>query len=409
MGIKDTIKSLWVGERQRPQQDKSSEPHFEQDFRLDRTKERKLHNDYDLAFDGYANNGDVYAIVKMIASKSSEIDLNINKYFGGKKFLVEKGYVYDLIYNDLTESLDSKVFKMMLNLNLTGDVFLRKVKTVLDSKPSRLEVLRSASITIERDSNNEVKRYSYQDNLNNKYQYFEPEEVIHIMLYNPVRETGRGMSPLQAGYHSLMASNDLNIASESLLLNQGSSKLASTKKDSIMTPEVARQLQREVNKKVGGARKMGQLTVTSADVEVHDIGANAKDLELLATYPIKLRQLCTIFGVDSSFFNDHEAKTYNNRLEAEKSFINNAVKPNLEFVFKEIEREMRRYEDVYFELDYSNQDCLQEDQKLRAEKNTIVSNGIMSVLTAQIDDNKKAQILIDNWGFDKEKLKNYGL
>ena len=52
----------------------------------------------------------------------------------------------------------------------------------------------------------------------------EKENMMFIKYQNPTivgNETARGMSPLQAGYLSLMASNEVNVANSEILKNKG--------------------------------------------------------------------------------------------------------------------------------------------------------------------------------------------
>ena len=53
------------------------------------------------------------------------------------------------------------------------------------------------------------------------------------------------------------------------------------------------------------------------------------DLRLIENQVITLRQLCNIYSVDSSLFNDPANKTFNNRKEATKALYTESVLPTL--------------------------------------------------------------------------------
>jgi len=358
-----------------------------------------------LASYGFATNADVYAMISMIAFKSSEIPINfLRPNYKGEQVIDTSSDAYGLLYEDKEQGYKSKIIEMMTNILTTGDLYIEKVNSFSGSTPERLSVLRSASVKTELNANGDTIALMYCEN--SKYRRIDYDNVIHIELYDPLYNPyNKGLSPLQAGYQVLTASNDLQLAASSLYKNQGSSVLLSDNSGSMNGDDESKDLQRALNSRIGGAGKAGQVTVTSADVALHNLGMSSRDLELIKSQPIKLRQMCNIYGVDSSFFNDPDNKTYNNRKTAEKALINNGVKPKFELIIEGIERDFRKAENVSLEFDYSGLDCLQEDQRERAEKDVIVSNGIIGVLQSGLLPAQQIQVLVDVWGYTIEDAK----
>jgi phage portal protein BeeE len=62
-----------------------------------------------------------------------------------------------------------------------------------------------------------------------------------------------------------------------------------------------------------GASKFGKAIATSANVDFIQMGMDATQLKIIESAVMKLRDLCNLYGVDSSLFNDPANKTYNNR------------------------------------------------------------------------------------------------
>jgi HK97 family phage portal protein len=362
-------------------------------------------NDSTLTSFGYATNSDVYSVVSMIAYKMSEIPVDVLKlgFKGGYEVDIDSD-VYNLLHNDLKETFKDKIIKSAINLNLTGDLFLEKVFVSSEEFPDYLKVLRSSDTYLETDGYGNVTRVNYRDY--NLTRYIPYNNIIHVKLYDPTSSNDlRGLSPLQAGYKVLDASNDLQTAASNLYKNMGASWLVSDNTGILRTADEAKDLQDSLNKRVGGASKAGQVTVTGVDATVHQIGMSSKDLELMKSQPIKLRQMCSLYGVDSSFFNDPESSTYNNRKVAEKAFLNNAVKPKLEIILKAIEQDINRVRTIKIRPIYDGLDCLQEDQKEMADKNKVVSESITALLISETLPAQKIFMLISVWGYEEEEAK----
>lgn len=397
MGLKSIIKSFFE-----PEDIRHSAPYSEEFYTGFRYKK---HSDHLLSKMGYATNADVYALVQMIGNKMSEIPVEVKKQdLKGGYVLDENSDVYDLLHGDSFETFKEKIIKASINLNITGDLFIQKIYTVSDSFPSRLKILRSSQVHLECNWKNEVTTLRYCDH--NYYINIPYDEIIHVKRYDPVNNYDhRGLSPLQAGYLALDASNDIQTASARLYKNLGASWLISDRSGTLRTEEEASALQKAINKRLGGADKAGQVTVTGIDTDVTQLGMSSKDMELMKSQPMKLRQMCNLFGVDSSFFNDPENKTFNNRKTAEKAFINNAVKPTLELILGAIERDINRDRSVILVPNYSGLDCLQEDQKERVEKNRIETESITALLTSELSNEQKIMSLIKIWGMEEEEAK----
>lgn len=356
-----------------------------------------------LVEDGYATNADVYAIISSLANKASEIPAHIwRRNFRGEYEIDDRSEAYRLLHGDPDESYKQKIIKAMININATGDVYFEKIESAGQSLPSRLKVLQSASVDPVYNSQGTIAYVNYT--YDGKYRKIMYEDLIHVKLYDPTCNARQeGMSPLRAGYNVLSASNDLQVASSAMYKNQGSNSLLSDNSGKMRDSTEAKRVQNELNKKIGGARNAGKVTVTSADVKLLNLGMSARDMELIKSHPIKLRQLCNVFGTDSSFYNDPENSTYNNRKEAEKATINNGVKPKLELIINTIEHSINQVDDVEIRLDYSVLDCLQENQKERAEKNKIVTDALRDLLQSDLTPEQKAFILEKTWGYTEEE------
>lgn len=362
-----------------------------------------------LTNEGFATNSDLRAIIERLSQRTAEVEVSTQR----NNINIEQGLFYDLFFNDPDESFFSKVYKSITNIKCSGDIFLEFKTSFLTDQdsfgnqvPSRVKVHRSGLVTINQNSDNSVKDYTVSEesesyNVPSKY-------MLHIKLYDPSTyglKTKRGISRVQSSYKVLHASNEIQTASASIYKNQGASALISDKSGILADGDNAKKLQKALDDRIGGSEKAGKVTITGADATLLQLGMSSKDLELLKSQPMKLRQLCAVFGDNSIMYNDPEGTTYNNVGFARKQTFINGVRPDLRLFIDEVNRYMQNWDSgVFLVADYSKVEELQADKKEEADKNTVISNGVQAVLTNEsLNRSQKITILVDVWKMDKEK------
>jgi phage portal protein BeeE len=160
-----------------------------------------------------------------------------------------------------------------------------------------------------------------------------------------------------------------------------------------------------------GASKFGKAIATSANVDFIQMGMDATQLKIIESAVMKLRDLCNLYGVDSSLFNDPANKTYNNRKEAEKSMFTNAVIPVNQKDIQSLsewllpgwnERDNTTYE---IRQNLSSIPVLHEDEDKRAAKQEKVSKIFISILEAQISNEQKVFSLMRSLDYSEDEAK----
>ncbi len=404
MGIVKTIKSIIDYSRPTSFSGQSSTTFLN----FGKTKLQKQ-SDKTLIEEGYTFNPEVYGIILRIANTGAQIPVVISKTNNRKReFIVDSGDLFDLIFNDTRSSYKSKMKESIINFLSSGDLFIEFLESVGFTKPSNIKINRSSCTEVLRDANGGVTGYRVQD-VNSSY-IVEPRLMLHIQNYDPSEEgvqSGRGMAYLQPGYLPLKASNDLNIASASLLENGSASGILTDESGQLQDKSMRSKLQAAVTKRLGGAAKFGRYVITSAKLKFIQLGLDAKQLELIKTQPMKLRQIATVLQVDSGSFNDPANTTYDSREEAEKALIMHGTLPIVDQILAEVNRYWRQFKTgESIVTDTSEIEVLQPNQKLEAEKSAIVSTGVTAVIESTITSPKqKIQILINIWKYSEENAK----
>ena len=371
---------------------------------------------------GYASNTDVYSIVSKIIRTGASIPyIIVNKLPDGTEEIITEGAFYNSVMqpnarqNKFEFTEDALGYQLITgNEILTGLVpagfkFISKVNIV---PPQLVNIKRSGKSLFDYTLKYIVKWKDWSTTI-------EEEEVKHIRYFNPTTEgidSGMGLSPLQAAYKTLETSNELMTAGASALRNRGANGMLSSDSDRPMDAEEKKDLQNTTNEKLGDSSKFNRIVTTTAKVKYTQFGLSPSDLKMLENGVVTLRQLCNIWGADSSIFNDPANKKFSNVKEGQKSFYINAVLPPLR-------RHLAGYKELIIpgwnksdnanydiRLDLSSIEALQDDQNQRATKQVALSKGmteiIMRVGEGKISVESGIKLLEMNFDLTEEEARN---
>jgi HK97 family phage portal protein len=225
------------------------------------------------------------------------------------------------------------------------------------------------------------------------------------MFYNPSSKgikNKRGLSPLQAAYNSLKASNNRLTAQAHLYENRGATNIISSGSDLVIGSKERDSLQKNTDKILGGAKNFNKSIVTTANVRVTPLGMSPTDLKLIEAKELDLRDICNAFGVPSTLFNDQAASTLDNLKVGTKMMYTNAVIPNNEKLVTQFNKSIVPAYSVFenkqlrVRQDLSGIDALQEDQLTKAQKKQTEINTLLAIASNQdLTDEQKTSLYND--------------
>jgi phage portal protein BeeE len=165
---------------------------------------------------------------------------------------------------------------------------------------------------------------------------YKPEEIMHQKNWNPHFEVNGaqlyGMSPLKAALHLLNRNNSSVQASAAAFQNEGIKALVSFK----VKPGEVESIDNAVEAagdmlrtQWSGVKNRARLGIIGYDVDVHQLGLTAQEMQIIESEKWDLRRLCSLYGVQSQILNDPDNKTYANQKEAEKALTARAALPRL--------------------------------------------------------------------------------
>jgi HK97 family phage portal protein len=329
--------------------------------------------------DSYEKNVDVYSVIKKIVDISKSVPWIVEqKQANGNWKVLSNTSIHTLMdapnevkgytWNDIEE-------QMLTYLLITGNAYLYGAKPIGMSGIAEVDILPSNLIDIRVTDNffNQIKEYDFRIGKTNRT--FTSEEIGHIKFFNPgynsVLESQYGLSVIQVAAQVIQVGNDRWDANANLFQNRGANGLITDKSQRPMTPGEAEIVQSTWNQSTAGTSNFGKIKVTNKDLSYIPMGMSPADLQLIESGVVNLRSICNVFGLDSSLFNDPANKTYNNRLEAEKSLYSNCIIPLSDKVAEHLTRFICKshYPDktVRMRQDFSKVEVLNETLKDKAE------------------------------------------
>lgn len=370
-------------------------------------------SDKALLEEGYEGNTDVYSVIKKITDTYKAVPTIVEQKTAEGWELREDTLIHELMENPnpskgyTWDDIDEMIAVYLL---ANGNSYLVGQEGLFSSRIAEVDVLPSPNITITSNNDFFIPAINYHFELNNQRINFESDQIEHIRYFNPsymnLQDSVKGLSPIEVASRVVKVGNDRWDADANLLQNRGAIGLITDKSNRPMTSDEARQVQSGFDRDTTGTHNYGKIKVTNKDLHYIQMAMSSADLQLIEKNVINLRSICSVYGVDSSLFNDPANQTYNNRKEAEKALYTNAIMPlakkisqkHTNFIAKNLMGDGYR-----MRKDFEEIEALQSDKKQEAEKDKLVLEGINVIVSMPISQEAKSLLLIDSYGFTDEE------
>jgi len=368
---------------------------------------------------GYAKSSDIYSIVRKIASNAKTIPWILKKQTGDKVEIVTKGDLYDLIQHPNPQQMRQEYTEQGINnILLAGEAFMHTPEDI-GLMPDETHLLHPQLIDIKPMLDGRIivpKQYVYR--IGGKEFKSDPDKITHLKYCNPT-EFGithlHGLSPLTAGFLSMIAVNNNQTANASLLENQAVAGIVSNESERFLTAEEQAEQQGIWDNFIGGATKFGRWIQSRSKLKFHKLGLDPTQLKIIESKQMIFIDLCNVWDVDPNLFGSIKGSTFTNIKTANVSLWTGPIPAVLELFLGGFEREIvskfnkkefpTGASKYFIELDFSGVIELQEDDKKKAEKGKINSQSMREILTDDITKGQKIIVLMKALKMTEEEAK----
>ena len=328
---------------------------------------------------GYAGNTSVYSIINRIDNMRKQAYLKLYRKLpnGESEEVTEHELLQFISKVNETTHTDDFITAHIVYLLTIGEFFVYK-PTILTGankgKVPELFELPSAEVEIiEGTIFQPVKGYRVEGN----YQMnFEPYEVYHSKLFNPLAKDERnlhGLSPLRAAAKTVSKLNEIELTQLKQFENQGApyvlykdvanSGNAIDANANRLTDQQRADLLKQI-KESASKNTRGLPLILKDKFAKLDLGNTLADLNVIESSKDGIRALCNVYGFPVDLMNDPAGSTYNNKSTARKSAWTDCIIPNLCRVEQTFNACLidgfEPYKDLFFAFDYSDVEELQE-------------------------------------------------
>jgi len=306
-------------------------------------------SDKDAIREGYLTNLNWYAITKKAAEGVAMIPYKVEVKTGGKWEEVnpEQNEVANFFFNPNEDQTIGELLEaaMVFYYN-TGEAFFINEMESIGFNGQKVVTVPPELICIYLESDSilsNISKYELREP-NGLTKDFTPLEVCHLRMFNPEVEAFKkrnGMSPLQAAYNKLRASNNQALGQSSYFENRGTSTIISPQGGAnglAMTKTDKEDIDRATRARMGGSQNVNGVITTMTPVQATQLGTSASDMQMLEQGSAMLRELCNAIFMPSEMFNDPDNKTHANRREAIKTMYNDVFIPGANRFIRSYER-----------------------------------------------------------------------
>lgn len=290
---------------------------------------RWMQNDYEsMSREGYCTNPYVYASVRQIAMAIAGIPWQAYKD-SSKKVRYDSHPLLDLIHRPNPQQGQGRFFENLIAyLLLDGNSYILRAGTK-NMPPDELYCLRPDRVKIIPGTVREpILSYVYR--VASTEVVFDPNEVLHLKLFNPLNDW-YGLSPLQAASHSVDQSNQSKAWNVSMLQN-GARPAGALATDLNVDDVQYVRLREMIEEQHQGFLNAGRPLLLEGGMKWEEMGLTPSEMHWIEGQKLSAREIAMVYNIAPELIGDPESKTFSNYGEAREAFYEENILPTLDWI-----------------------------------------------------------------------------
>jgi HK97 family phage portal protein len=325
--------------------------------------------DYEeLAKAGYASNADVFACINIICGAAKQIPWLVYRKEGSTE--VARNHPYLQLMRRPNPRMDGGEFiEACIAFQLiSGNRYIERVGARNGSEnepPRELYPLRPDRMSVLKGTPAEpINGYEYK--INAKPIRFEPWEILHQKLFNPL-DDWYGMAPMEAAAWTVDIQNESSAYYKRLLERGYKPGVIMAEGDGWTDQQIS-----DFKRHLRDRRERGD-DLFLQGAKWQDMGLDPVQASLFEGYKWTKRNVAAIFRVPAEMLNDPDTKTYASYKEAHRSLYTEAVIPAVTSLRDGLNHWLSPlFGNAYLDFDKDAIDALAEDREVAAKRVTVL-------------------------------------
>ncbi len=326
----------------------------------------------------YADQAWLYSAIRIIQTNAAEVPLKVYKMVNGKKTEIPNHPLKTLL-DEVNPFMDGYGLREGTHgfKELTGNAFWL-LDAFINNRPSEIYPLNPAHIKPLVSEKTGIVGYEYRI-AGKLVEVFTPEEILHFRYWNP-NDPFWGLAPWSAGRDAadLMKKGDQwNIS----LMDNSAEAGGFLTTEKPLTGDQISTIKTAWAKNHQGARKAHKIEILHGGMDWKETTMTHHDMMYPELKRMSREELLTCYQMPPVMVGVFDEANYSNAEVQERIFWKRCVKPRLRALDSVItERLGKPFDDVIVEHDTSGIGELQEDQKMKAERDQIhTTSGIKTI------------------------------
>lgn len=344
----------------------------------------------------YADEAWVYSSVRIIQTKGAEVPLRVYKVVDGKE-QVQAEHPLQKLLDEVNPFMDGYGLREATHgyKELTGNA-IWLLDRMVNGKPTEIYPLNPAHIKPLVDKKSGVIGYEFRIN-GQLISTFKPEEIIHFRYWNPL-DPWWGQAPISAGRDGADMIKRADLYNIAFFENSAEAGGFLTTDKTLAEDQVAR-IKQAWAKNHQGQRKAHKVEILFGGLDWKANTASHADMMFPELKRMSREDVLSCYMIPPVMAGIFDEANYSNADVQERIFWKTGMKPRFRSIDSVLtERLGKPYGDLIIKHDLTGVTELQEDQKLKAERDEVhTRSGIKTINEVRTEMGLKPVPWGDTW------------
>lgn len=323
----------------------------------------------------------VFAAVSKIAQNIASCDLQLYEIVNtdGEREQVKNHEALDKLYSPNPFETKTEFWETLsINLSLSGDSYILKVRGENTDEVQELYNLRPDKMRVVSGTNELVDRYEFTHT--SGITKFQPEDIIHIRYPSPLSRLV-GTSPIEAASDRVETEEQATEYQKNMFKNNARPDFILESEQQLQEKQ-KENLKRSWNKANQGAKNAGAMAVLEGGLSYKQVSVSPREMDWIESLKHTRDDILVAFGVPKPVIADIDEANLSNAETADRIFMEQKIYPEMQRIVEKLNHDFvqpeygQEYELEAVDPTPENQEKKLQKYEAALENNWMVPNEI---------------------------------